>query len=78
MDFRDHFIKEALDRAVGPYRPEKRLWSRVVRIAAMAALAVAACVAVWSALDHSSPKSAPPGANRKPVSVQILPAPPGR
>lgn len=76
MDFRDQFIKEALDKTVGRYRPEKRLRSRLVRIAAIAALAlVAVLVVAEGILNRSAPKPAPPASAQRPVSVDILPAP---
>ena len=74
-DFRDHHIKKALDEAVGAYLPETTRRSRIRRIAIVAALALAAFAAFWTVLYHSTPKPGKPAADRRPVPVQILPAP---
>ena len=74
MDFRDHHIKKALDEAIGPYRPERTRRARVARIVTIAALAFATVLGFWIALHYSTPRP-PPAADRRPVSVQILPAP---
>jgi hypothetical protein len=73
VDFRDHAIKKAVDDAVGPYRPEKRLRPRIARIAIVAALTLATCVGFWAMLHYSSTKHAKPAA--KPIAVELLPAP---
>lgn len=73
MDFRDHAIRKALDEAVGPYRPEPTRRSRFKRVAAIAALALAVSMAFIGIVNRSTPKRATPAADRKPVSVEILP-----
>jgi hypothetical protein len=72
-DFRDHRIQKALDEAVGPWRPETDARSRRKRIAAVVALAIAACAVFWTILYFSSPRHAAP--ERKAVPIQLLPAP---
>jgi hypothetical protein len=74
-DFRDHHIKKALDEAIGAYRPEKTRRSRLKRVAIVALLALVTVAGFWTALYHSTPKPAKPAAERRPVPVQILPAP---
>ena len=74
-DFRDHVVKKALDDTIGPYRPEKTLRSRLRRIATVAALAIAAAAAFAFIIDLSAPRPKPAAANRKPVAVDIVPAP---
>jgi hypothetical protein len=74
-DFRDHIVKKALDETIGPWRPEKTLRSRLRRIAAVAALAIAAVAAFAFIIDLSAPRPKPAAAHRKPVAVDILPAP---
>ena len=56
MDFRDHFVQKALDKAVGRYRPEKTVRSRIARMAVIAAVALCAFAGFWAALHHSTPK----------------------
>ena len=75
MDFRDHFVQKALDKAVGRYRPEKTLRSRIARMAVIAAVAVVVFAGFWAALHHSTPKPAPRAAERKPIAIELLPAP---
>jgi hypothetical protein len=74
MDSRDQIVKEALDRTVGAYRPEKTLRSRLRRVAIVAALALAAFLGFAAILHHSVLQPAPASTERKPVSVRILPA----
>ncbi|HEX4942703.1 MAG TPA: hypothetical protein VFV55_00010 [Usitatibacteraceae bacterium] len=73
-DFRDHFIEKALDKAVGAYRPDKSPRSRIARIAIIAALAFATFVGFWTILHLSTPRPGPP-VERKPITVELLPAP---
>lgn len=78
-DFRDQHIKEALDKAVGPWRPETDARSRRRRIAVVVALTAVVGVAFWTMLYFSSPKHAAktaPGA--KPVPIQLVPVAPKR
>ena len=72
-DFRDQAIKDALDKTVRAYRPEKTRRKRLARIALVAALTVAAVAAFWIVLHFSTPKPAPKGAKGKPVAVELLP-----
>lgn len=74
-DFRDHVVKKALDETISAYRPEKTLRSRLRRIATIAALAIAATAAFAFIIDLSAPRPKPAAANRKPISVDLLPAP---
>jgi hypothetical protein len=73
VDFRDHAVRKAVEDAVGPYRPEKKLRSRLVRIAMVAALTLATCLGFWAMLHYSSTKHAKPAA--KPIAIELLPAP---
>lgn len=73
-DFRDQHIEEALKETVGAWRPERTLRARLRRMAVVAALALATAFAIWTVLDKSGPKPSKP-APRKPVAVEILPAP---
>jgi len=73
-DFRDQAIKDALDKTVRPYRPESSRRSRFIRIAVVTVLTIAAVAAFWALLHFSTPKPASKGADRKPVSVELLPA----
>lgn len=75
MDFRDQFIKEALDKAVGRYRPERRVRSRLVRIAMIAAFALAAVLGLAGIFHYAMSGIAPSARDRKPISVELLPAP---
>jgi hypothetical protein len=72
-DFRDQHIQKALDEAIPPWRPEKDARARRRRIAAVVALAIAACAVFWTILYFSSPRHAAP--ERKAVPIQLLPAP---
>ncbi len=74
-DFRDHVVKKALDDTIGPYRPEKTRRSRLRRIAAIAVLAIAVSAAFIFIVDQSAPRPKPAAASRKPVAVDIVPAP---
>lgn len=74
-DFRDHAVKKALDETIGPWRPEATRRARLVRIATIVALAVAAVAAFAFIIDLSAPRPKPAAAHRKPVAVDILPAP---
>ena len=74
-DFRDHVVKKALDETIGPYRPEKTRGSRLRRIATMVVLAIAVTAAFAFIIDLSAPRPKPAAANRKPIAVDILPAP---
>lgn len=78
MDFRDQPVKEALDKAVGPFRPEKTLRSRVARIAVVAALTVVTVLAFLGIIQYSSPRPGPaaPAAKQKPVEILLVPAKP--
>lgn len=77
-DFREQAVQEALDRAVGDYRPEKRLRTRLARRALVALVALATMAGFWALLHHSAPRPAPKPVERKPIPVQLLPpsAPP--
>lgn len=72
-DFRDHPVQKALDEAIGPWRPEKDARARWRRIAAVVALALAACALFWTILYFSSPRHAAPAP--KAVPIELLPAP---
>lgn len=75
MDFRDQPIKEALDKAIGPFLPEKTARSRMVRIAVVVALAVATVVGFVAIIHYSSPrpKAPPPAAKPRPIEIQLVP-----
>ncbi len=74
MDFRQQIVKEALDKTIGPWRPEPTARGRVRRVLAVVALALAVVVGFWTVLYLSTPKpKAPP--ERRPVAVDLLPAP---
>ncbi|MBL0141018.1 MAG: hypothetical protein IPP91_02870 [Betaproteobacteria bacterium] len=75
MDLRDQIIKEALDKTVGPYQPEKKLRPRLARVATIAVLAVAAALGVVIILNRPASKLHPSGNDRNPVTVNLLPAP---
>ena len=77
-DFRDQAIQNALDKAIGKYRPEKTARARLKRIAVIAALTLATVAGFWTALYISTPKPPPQGAKDKPVSVELLPPQPKR
>ena len=72
-DFRDQRVQKALDEAIPPWRPEKGARARRRRVAAVVALALAACAAFWTILYFSSPRHAAPA--RKSVPIELLPAP---
>ncbi len=75
MDFRDQFIKEALDKAVGPYRPEKTLRSRLARMAMIAVVTIAAvCGLAWM-FHYAMKELAPPATAPRPITVELLPSP---
>ena len=78
MDFRDQPVKEALDKAIGPYRPERTPRARVIRIAAIAALTVVVVLAFLGIIQYSTPRPAqkPPAA--KPGAIDIILVPPKR
>ncbi len=75
MDFRGQIVKEALDKTIGQWRPESTRRARVRRVLVVVALALAIVVGFWTVLHLSSPKPRPP-AERKPIAVDLLPAPP--
>jgi hypothetical protein len=77
MDFRDQFIKEALDKAVGPYRPEKTLRSRLARMAMIAVVTIAAVFGLAWMFHYAMKELAPPAPKPKPISVELL-APSGK
>ncbi len=72
MDFRDQAIKDALDRTVGPWRPEATPRSRRRRILLVAALAVAVTAGFTAVVQVSTPKPAPGTKAGSPVSVELL------
>ena len=72
MDFRNHYVRDALEKSVGPYLPEKTLRSRLARIAAIAALAFAVFLAFVSIIQYSTPRPAQPSPAAKPGAVEIL------
>jgi hypothetical protein len=72
LDFRNHYVRDALDKAVGPYLPEKTLRSRLTRIAAIAALAFVVFLAFVSIIQYSTPRPAKPPPAAKPGAVEIL------
>jgi hypothetical protein len=72
MDFRHQIVKEALDKTVGPWRPETTPRARVRRILVVVALALAVVVGFWTVLYLSTPKPRT-GGERKPVAVELLP-----
>jgi hypothetical protein len=74
-DFRDHVVEKALDKAVGPYRPEQTRRSRFRRIAIVVALTLAVVAAFWTILHLSAPNSGARPAKPRPVPVELLPAP---
>jgi hypothetical protein len=76
LDFRDQPIKEALDKTIGPYRPEKTLRSRLRRMAAIAALTLVAVLGFVGIIHYSAPRpGAPaPAAKPRPIEVQLVPA----
>lgn len=78
MDFRDQPVKEALDKAIGPFRPERTLRSRVVRIAIVVALTVVTVLAFLGIIQYSSPRPGPaaPAAKPRPVEILLVPAKP--
>lgn len=78
MDFRDQPVKEALDKAIGPFRPERTLRARVVRIAVVVALTVATVLAFLGIIQYSSPRPGPaaPAAKPKPIEILLVPAKP--
>jgi hypothetical protein len=78
MDFRDQFVKTALDETVRPYRPEKTLLARLRRIGVIAALALATCVGLVVVLNRSTPRPPPPPSSGKPIAVQLLPPTTGK
>lgn len=73
-DFRDHVVKKALDDTIGPWRPDGTPRSRLKRIAAIVALAIAAAALFAFIIDLSAPRPKPAAADRKPVAVDIVPA----
>jgi hypothetical protein len=74
MDFRDQVVKDALDKTIGPWRPEATARARRRRILVVVALTLSVVVGFWTILHLSSPHPKPPGA-RKPVAVELVPAP---
>jgi hypothetical protein len=78
LDFRDQPVKEALDKAIGPVRPERTLRSRIVRIAAVAALTVVTVLAFLGVIQYSSPRPGPaaPAAKPNPIEILLVPAKP--
>jgi len=77
LDFRDHYVHEALARTVGPFRPERTRRARLVRIAAVALLTVMAVAGFLALIQVSAPRPAPSAAPPKPGKIDILlvPAP---
>lgn len=75
MDFRDQFIKEALDKAVGRYRPEKTVGSRLARIATIAVVALVAVFGLAWMFHYAMKGLSPPPAAPKPITVELLPSP---
>jgi hypothetical protein len=71
-DFRDHHVKEALDRTVGPYRPEKTARARLKRIAAIATLTLVAVLAFVGIIQVSTPRPATPAPAPKPGKIDVL------
>lgn len=71
MDFRDQAVKDALDKTIGPWRPEKTARARFIRVAATAAVSLGVVLGFWVVIHHSTPKPGPPAA-AKPVPVQLL------
>jgi len=76
LDFRDQHIKEALDKAIGPFRPEKTLRARLTRIAAIAALTMVAVLGFLGIIHYSTPRPAAnsPAAKPRPIEIQLVPA----
>lgn len=77
MDFRDQAIKDALDKAVPRYRPERTIRSRLARIAMIAVVTVAAVFGLAWMFHYAMKELAPPAPKPKPISVELLP-PPGK
>jgi hypothetical protein len=75
MDFRDQFIKEALDKAVRPYRPERTVRSRLARMAMIAVVTIAAVAGLAWMFHYAMKELAPPPAAPRPITVELLPAP---
>jgi hypothetical protein len=75
---RDHLVKEALDKAVGPFRPEKTLRSRLKRTVAIAVLALLAVAGFVGIIHYSAPRPAPPGPAAKPAPIEVQLLPPKR
>lgn len=75
MDFRDEVVRRALDETVGPYRPERSPRARIRRIALIAVLALVAFAAFWTVVYYSSPRHKGNAVERKPIAVDLLPAP---
>jgi hypothetical protein len=75
MDFRDQFIKEALDKAVGRYRPEKTVRSRLARMAMIAVATIAAVLGLAGMFHYAMKELATPAAAPRPITVELLPAP---
>jgi hypothetical protein len=78
LDFRDQPVKEALDKAIGPYRPERTVRSRVIRIAAIAALTVVVVLAFLGIIQYSSPRPGQKPPTAKPAAIDIILVPPKR
>jgi hypothetical protein len=76
MDFRDQVVKEALDRTIGPWRPEKSRRARIRRVLVVVALTLVSVLGFWAVLHVSSPKGKKPPQSR-PIAVELV-APPGR
>ena len=77
-DFRDQPVQDALEKAVGPYRPEKTLRLRLARVAAIAALALAAFAGFWALFNFATSENDKQRRAQKPIPVNLLPPPAGK
>lgn len=76
---REDFLERELKKVVGDFKPKEPLRRRVRRWLLLALLAVATAVGLWMLLeDQASPfaRPRPPAELKKPVPIQLLPAPP--
>jgi len=75
VDFRDQPVKEALDKAIGPFRTERTLGGQLARIAVIVALAVATVLGLLAVIHISSPRPGPaaPAAKPRPIEIQLVP-----